>query len=43
MTIRELFDQPAVHFSCEVLPPKEVDQVEAAQAALPELGALSPA
>ena len=33
MTIRELFDQPGVHLSCEVFPPKVFDKVEEAKAA----------
>ena len=34
MTIRELFDRPGVHLSCEVFPPKVFDKVEEAKAAL---------
>lgn len=43
MTIRELFDQPGVHLSCEVFPPKVFDKVEEAKAAVRDICALSPA
>lgn len=43
LTIRELFDQPGVHLSCEVFPPKVFDKVEEAKAAVRDICALSPA
>ena len=43
MTIRELFDRPGVHFSCEVFPPKVFEKVEEAKAAVSDICALSPA
>ena len=43
MTIRELFDQPGVHLSCEVFPPKVFDKVEEAKVAVRDICALSPA
>ena len=39
MTIRELFDQPGVHLSCEVFPPKVFDKVEEAKAAVRDCSA----
>lgn len=43
LTIRELFDQPGVHLSCEVFPPKVFDKVVEAKAAVRDICALSPA
>ena len=43
MTIRELFDRPGVHLSCEVFPPKVFDKVEEAKAAVSGICSLAPA
>ena len=43
MTIRELFEQPGVHLSCEVFPPKVFEKVEEAKAAVSDICALAPA